>query len=79
MSRWSNMIKEYRKIRNYSQEEMAELLEISPRHYQRIENKESNPSIELFGKIVKILQIKDKDIAFIIKNEIVDKKGVYNG
>lgn len=72
------MIKEYRKIRNYSQEEMAELLEISPRHYQRIENKESNPSIELFGKIVKILQIKDKDIAFIIKNEIVDKKGVYN-
>lgn len=69
------MIKEYRKIRNYSQEEMAELLEISPRHYQRIENKESNPSIELFGKIVKILQIKDKDIAFIIKNEIVDKKG----
>ena len=73
------MIKEYRKIRNYSQEEMAELLEISPRHYQRIENKESNPSIELFGKIVKILQIKDKDIAFIIKNEIVDKKGVYNG
>ena len=78
MSRWSNMIKEYRKIRNYSQEEMAELLEISPRHYQRIENKESNPSIELFGKIVKILQIKDKDIAFIIKNEIVDKKGVYN-
>lgn len=78
MSRWSNMIKEYRKIRNYSQEEMAELLEISPRHYQRIENKESNPSIELFGKIVKILQIKDKDIAFIIKNEIIDKKGVYN-
>lgn len=72
------MIKEYRKIRNYSQEEMAELLEISPRHYQRIENKESNPSIELFGKIVKILQIKDKDIAFIIKNEIIDKKGVYN-
>lgn len=68
------MIKKYRKLRKYSQEKMAELLEISPRHYQRIENKESNPSIELFKKIINILQIKDKDIAFIIKNDIIEKR-----
>lgn len=68
------MIKKYRKLRKYSQEQMAELLEISPRHYQRIENKESNPSIELFKKIINILQIKDKDIAFIIKNDIIEKR-----
>lgn len=68
------MIKKYRKLRKYSQEQMAKLLEISQRHYQRIENKESNPSIELFKKIVNILQIKDKDIAFIIKNDIIEKR-----
>lgn len=69
------MIKEYRIMRKYSQEELSEILEISPRHLQRIENKESNPSIELFKKIVLVLQIKDKDIATIIKKEILDKKG----
>ena len=65
------MIKEYRILRRYSQEELSEILEISPRHLQRIENKESNPSIELFKKIVFVLQIKDKDIAKIIKEELV--------
>ena len=65
------MIKEYRLLRKYSQEELSEILEISPRHLQRIENKESNPSIELFKKIVLVLQIKDKDIAKIIKEELV--------
>ena len=68
------MIKKYRLLRNYSQEELSELLEISTRHLQRIENLESNPSIELFQKIVLILQIKDKDIAHIIKEEIVEHK-----
>ena len=68
------MIKKYRLLRNYSQEELSELLEISTRHLQRIENLESNPSIELFQKIVLVLQIKDKDIAHIIKEEIVENK-----
>ena len=70
------MIKKYRILRNYSQEELSELLEISTRHLQRIENLESNPSIELFQKIVLLLQIKDKDIAKIIKEEIVTKNKV---
>lgn len=73
------MIKKYRLLRNYSQEELSELLEISTRHLQRIENLESNPSIELFQKIVLLLQIKDKDIAKIIKEEIVTKNKVFNG
>lgn len=70
------MIKKYRILRNYSQEELSELLEISTRHLQRIENLESNPSIELFQKIVLLLQIRDKDIAKIIKEEIVTKNKV---
>ena len=70
------MIKKYRILRNYSQEELSELLDISTRHLQRIENLESNPSIELFQKIVLLLQIRDKDIAKIIKEEIVTKNKV---
>ena len=70
------MIKKYRILRNYSQEELSELLEISTRHLQRIENLDSNPSIELFQKIVLLLQIRDKDIAKIIKEEIVTKNKV---
>ena len=70
------MIKKYRILRNYSQEELSELLDISTRHLQRIENFESNPSIELFQKIVLLLQIRDKDIAKIIKEEIVTKNKV---
>ena len=70
------MIKKYRILRNYSQEELSELLDISTRHLQRIENLESNPSIELFQKIVLLLQIRDEDIAKIIKEEIVTKNKV---
>lgn len=70
------MIKKYRILRNYSQEELSELLDISTRHLQRIENFESNPSIELFQKIVLLLQIRDKDIVKIIKEEIITKNKV---
>lgn len=49
------MIKKYRILRGYSQEQLSELLGISTRHLQRIENLESNPSIELLQKIILIL------------------------
>ena len=70
------MIKKYRILRGYSQEQLSELLGISTRHLQRIENLESNPSIELLQKIILILQIRDKDIAKIIKEDIIIKNKV---
>lgn len=73
------MIKKYRILRGYSQEQLSELLGISTRHLQRIENLESNPSIELLQKIILILQIRDKDIAKIVKEEIVIKNKVSVG
>ena len=73
------MIKKYRILRGYSQEQLSELLGISTRHLQRIENLESNPSIELLQKIVLILQIRDKDIAKMVKEEIVIKNKVSVG
>lgn len=61
------MIKEYRKLRGYTQEELAELINISPRQLQRIENKESETKLETLRKIIKILKVKDEDIARIVK------------
>ena len=61
------MFKEYRKKHGYTQENIAEILNISSRHWQRIEKEENEPSLELFKKIVKTLNIEDKDIIKYIK------------
>ena len=61
------MFKEYRRKRGYTQEAIAETLGISTRHWQRIEQGENRPSLELFKMIVKILKIDDKDIVKYIK------------
>lgn len=61
------MIKENRIKRNYTQEELAEIIEISPRQLQRIEKNEDKTKIETLKKIVKVLQIPDKEILEYIK------------
>lgn len=63
------MIKENRIKRNYTQEELAEIIEISPRQLQRIEKNEDKTKIETLKKIVKVLQIPDKEILEYIKNK----------
>ena len=61
------MFKEYRKMREYTQEQLAELTELDTRTIQRIENNETKPTIETFKKLVNILKIEDKDILKYIK------------
>lgn len=68
------MFKEYREKNNYTQEQLSEIIEISTRTLQRIENKENNPSIKTFRKLINILNISDEDIAFIVKNELVENE-----
>lgn len=63
------MIKKYRIDRGYTQEELSELLEITPRQLQRIENKTSETKISTLRKIIKILKIKNEDIVKIIMGE----------
>ena len=67
-----NTFKTYRDTMKLTQEELAELLEISPRQLQRIENKESNPSIKTFRKLIKVLKITDADILKIVKEELLE-------
>ena len=66
------MFKEYREKNNYTQEQLSEKLEISTRTLQRIENRENNPSVKTFKKLINILNISDNDIAYIVKNELID-------
>lgn len=61
------MIKENRIRRKYTQEELAEIINISPRQLQRIEKNEGKTKIETLKKIIKILQIPDKEILDFIK------------
>ena len=63
------MIREYRQKNNFSQEELAEKLDISWRHLQRLEHNESNTTVKTLKKIIKVLNISDKDILDYLKND----------
>ena len=50
------MIKEYRIKNNYTQEQLAEIINISPRQLQRIEKDEDKTKIETIRKIIRVLK-----------------------
>lgn len=61
------MIKENRIKKGYTQEQLAELIDISWRQLQRIEKNESNTKISTLKKIIRILNIPDEDILKFFK------------
>ena len=61
------IIRKYRIKRKYTQEELAELLDITTRQLQRIENGESITKISTLKKVINLLKIEDKDIILMIK------------
>ena len=61
------MIKEYRIKNNYTQEQLAEIINISPRQLQRIEKDEDKTKIETIRKIIKVLNIPNEEILKYIK------------
>ena len=61
------MIKEYRIKNNYTREELAEIINISPRQLQRIEKDENKTKIETIKKIINVLNIPDEEILKYIK------------
>lgn len=63
------MIKEYRKKYGLTQEQLAEMLDISTRHLQRIEADFRNTKIDMLIKIIEILKIEDKDIIKMLKEK----------
>lgn len=61
------MIKEYRLKRGFSQEYLAEKIDISWRHLQRLEHNESNTTIKTLRKLIAVLDISDEDILKYLK------------
>lgn len=62
------MLKEYRLKRGYSLEKLAEITGISWRNLQRIENgKDKDAKFETIKKLIKALNVDDKDIINYIK------------
>lgn len=67
------MIKEKRKEKNYTQEKMAEILNISLRQYVRIDNEEDIPRRDILKKIIILLNMTDQEIGEYIR-KIVNNK-----
>ena len=61
------MIRQYRRAKNLSQEELAEEIGISWRQLQRLEYNEENTRISTFKKNVKTLNIPDDEIIKFIR------------
>ena len=61
------MIKKYRLLNNLTQEELAEKLEISWRHLQRLEHDEEKTTVKTLKKIVNVLDIPDEEVIEYIK------------
>ena len=61
------MIKEYRIKNGFSQEELAEKVDISWRHLQHLEHNESKTTVKTLKKLIKVLKISDTDIIKYLK------------
>lgn len=61
------MIKEKRKEKNYTQEKMAEILDISLRQYVRIDKEEDIPRRDILRKLILILDMTNEEIGEYIK------------
>ena len=51
------MIKELRNQKGYTQEDMVANLQISLRHYVRIDNEKTIPRPDIFAKLISLLEM----------------------
>lgn len=61
------MIKEKRKEKGYTQEEMSTLLGISLRQYVRIDNEEDLPRRDVLKNLIKELDLSNEEIGIYIR------------
>lgn len=55
-------IRELRKAKGYTQEQLAELVGVEPRHISRVEGGYSSPSIDRLAKVSEVLGVPIKDL-----------------
>ena len=64
-----NRIKSLRISKDYTQEQMAELIGISRQKYARIESGANNITLEVLSRIAKILEVQVVDITKVLEEE----------
>mgnify|MGYP004500911649 CR=1 FL=1 len=62
------MIKEKRKNLGYTQQQMADKLNISLRQYVRIDQEEDLPRRDLLNELINLLNLTDNEIGKYIRN-----------
>ena len=67
------MIKEKRKLKNYTQEKMAQILGVSLRQYVRIDNEEDLPRRDILKALINELDLTDEEIGAYIR-KMTEKK-----
>lgn len=71
------MIKEYRIKNGLSQEQLAEKINISWRHLQRLEHDESKTTVKTLKKLIKVLKISDNDILKYLNDKDTNEDNEY--
>lgn len=71
-----NLIKEKRKLLGYTQEKMAEILNISLRQYVRIDTEEDLPRRDILKELITTLNLSNEEIGIYIRT-MVNKKDVH--
>lgn len=70
-------LKEYRENRRYTQDRLAEMVGIDPKHLSRIENGRNYPSLETLEKILDSLDVSYEEIfnfkLLVSKDELIHK------
>ena len=61
------MIKEKRKLKSYTQEQMSKLLGISLRQYVRIDNEEDLPRRDVLRNLITELELSNEEIGKYIR------------
>ena len=61
------MIKEKRKLKNYTQEQMSERLGVSLRQYVRIDNEEDLPRRDVLNNLITELELTNEEIGEYIR------------
>lgn len=67
------MIKELREQKGYTQQQMAEMMKISLRHYVRIDTEKTIPRVDVFKELIRILEMTPEEIGRFILNVIENK------
>ena len=61
------MIKEKRKLLGYTQEKMAEILQISLRQYVRIDTEEDLPRRDILKELINVLDLSNEEIGIYVR------------